>query len=234
MKTSTRQHLLSRQFNFLAPKDWEGRRVHIIGCGGLGSTAAVILGKMGAPEIHLYDMDIVEDININNQFFGPANIDQPKVDAIKENVANYVGEDVCIAHNGKVEETMEFDKLDDEDIIIIGLDSNDTRRWVYTQIKEQFPPWKKLYIFDTRMGGLTFDVFFGTSQIIDKLLDETPFDKDVPDDLCTAKAIAFNTFGCSSFLGAMLRRHLVREAFQESFYHIQVCMQNNIIITRTE
>jgi len=221
---------LLRQLAFLAPEDWENRRVHIIGCGGLGSTAAIILAKMGCPEMHLYDMDTVDDVNIANQFFKPSNIGMPKVAALANNVTDYAGsEGLVYCHQGKIQDTMEIQDLEDEDIIILALDSNDVRRWFYEQVIATYPPWKKLYIFDTRMGGLTFDVYFSTNENAQEALDDTPKDEDVPDDLCTAKAIAFNVFGCSSFLAAWIRKHLKREDLQDERKHIQVCMQNDII-----
>lgn len=221
---------LLRQLAFLAPEDWEGRRVHIIGCGGLGSTAAIILAKMGCPEMHLYDMDTVDDVNLNNQFFRPSNLGMQKVTALAVNIQDYVGgEQDIYAHDGRIEDGMKLQDLEDEDIIVLALDSNNVRRWFYEQVIEKFPKWKNLYIFDTRMGGLTFDVYFSTNANAAAALEDTPEDKDVPDDLCTAKAIAFNTFGCSSFLAAMLRKHLKREDLQSARQHIQVCMQNNII-----
>lgn len=214
---------------FLSPRDWLNRRIHIIGCGGLGSTAAVILAKMGAPEVHLYDMDTVDDVNIANQFFNTENLGMNKVEAIAANMKLFSGADCGIPHHGKVEDTLDIPKIEDNDIVILALDSNDVRRWFYQQVIDTFPSWKKLNIFDTRMGGLTFDVFFSTNANAKEALEDTPEDSDVPDDLCTAKAIAFNTFGCSSFLAAMLRKHLKEEGCVSDREHIQVCMQNNIL-----
>ena len=37
---------------------------HILGCGAIGSAAATQLARMGGVEFHLYDRDIVEDVNI--------------------------------------------------------------------------------------------------------------------------------------------------------------------------
>lgn len=184
---------------------------------------------MGAPEVHLYDMDTVDDVNIANQFFGPDNLGQHKVDALASNMQMMTGADCGIPHHGTVEETMNIPELEDNDIVILAVDSNDVRRWFYQQVIDTFPSWKKLNIFDTRMGGLTFDVFFSTNATAQAALDDTPPDGDVPDDLCTAKAIAFNTFGCASFLAAMLRKHLKEEGCYDAREHIQACMQNNII-----
>ena len=37
---------------------------HLLGCGAIGSSAALQLARMGADHFHLYDRDIVEDVNI--------------------------------------------------------------------------------------------------------------------------------------------------------------------------
>ena len=37
---------------------------HMLGCGAIGSSAAMQLIRMGAMSFHLYDSDVVEDVNI--------------------------------------------------------------------------------------------------------------------------------------------------------------------------
>ena len=37
---------------------------HILGCGAIGSSAALQIARMGATQFCLYDMDKVEEVNI--------------------------------------------------------------------------------------------------------------------------------------------------------------------------
>lgn len=74
---------LSKSFEFFNP-DKLKERVHIVGCGSVGSTVAELLARFGITKISLYDFDIVEPYNIVNQMFVQRQIGMPKVEAVKE------------------------------------------------------------------------------------------------------------------------------------------------------
>ena len=59
---------LSKSYDFFKPEMLNGR-VHIIGCGAIGSTVAEMLTRFGITKITLYDFDDVEAHNIANQMF---------------------------------------------------------------------------------------------------------------------------------------------------------------------
>ena len=59
---------LSKSYEFFKPDMLESR-VHIIGCGAIGSTVAENLVRFGITKITLYDFDTVEAHNIANQMF---------------------------------------------------------------------------------------------------------------------------------------------------------------------
>lgn len=61
-------------------------RVGIAGCGGLGSTLAVILARTGIGSLLLVDYDIVEPSNLNRQQFFIDQIGELKVMALAENL----------------------------------------------------------------------------------------------------------------------------------------------------
>lgn len=74
---------LSKSYEFFQPDRVTGR-IHIIGCGSVGSTVAELLTRLGLTKITLYDMDKVEEHNLANQMFTTANIHQEKVLAVAE------------------------------------------------------------------------------------------------------------------------------------------------------
>ena len=71
---------LSKSYDFFQPSMADGR-IHIIGCGSVGSALAELLVRYGLKEITLYDFDIVEPKNIVNQMFTAADIGKEKVKA---------------------------------------------------------------------------------------------------------------------------------------------------------
>ena len=54
---------------------------HVIGCGAIGSHVCEELARLGVPEVHIYDFDIVNAHNITNQMFRFNDIGASKVDA---------------------------------------------------------------------------------------------------------------------------------------------------------
>lgn len=72
---------LSKSYDFFKPEMLKGK-VHIIGCGSVGSTVAENLARFGVTEMVLYDFDIVEAHNIVNQMFTQEDIGKTKLDAL--------------------------------------------------------------------------------------------------------------------------------------------------------
>jgi molybdopterin/thiamine biosynthesis adenylyltransferase len=72
---------LSKSYDFFKPESVK-ERIHIIGCGSVGSTAAELLARFGLTKLVLYDFDKVEPKNIANQMFRQEHIGQSKTDAL--------------------------------------------------------------------------------------------------------------------------------------------------------
>lgn len=61
-----------------------GATVGIIGLGGLGSNAAMMLARAGIRRFVLADFDNVEESNLNRQLYFPDQLGRPKFDALPE------------------------------------------------------------------------------------------------------------------------------------------------------
>lgn len=72
---------LSKSYDFFKPEKHK-HRIHIIGCGSVGSTVAENLVRCGVTNLSLYDFDTVEAHNLANQMFREEHIGQPKVEAV--------------------------------------------------------------------------------------------------------------------------------------------------------
>lgn len=62
-------------------------KIAIVGCGGLGSNAASNLVRAGFTNLLIIDFDVVNESNLNRQFYFQDQIGKRKTDAIKENLS---------------------------------------------------------------------------------------------------------------------------------------------------
>lgn len=74
---------LSKSYDFFQPEK-DDARIHIIGCGSVGSTVAENLARCGVTKMTLWDFDDVEAHNIVNQMFRQQDIGKKKVEALKD------------------------------------------------------------------------------------------------------------------------------------------------------
>ncbi len=73
---------LVKSYEFFQPEKVTDR-IHIIGCGSVGSTIAENLARCGIKNMSLWDFDKVEEHNIVNQMFTQEDVGEFKVDALK-------------------------------------------------------------------------------------------------------------------------------------------------------
>lgn len=74
---------LSKSYEFFQPEKVT-ERIHIIGCGSVGSTIAENLARCGIKKMTLWDFDKVEAHNIVNQMFREADVGKTKAEALKD------------------------------------------------------------------------------------------------------------------------------------------------------
>lgn len=74
---------LSKSYEFFRP-ELVGNKIHIIGCGSVGSTVAENLARCGVKKFVLWDFDVVEPHNVANQMFTQEDVGKSKVEALKE------------------------------------------------------------------------------------------------------------------------------------------------------
>lgn len=88
-------------YEFFQPETCK-ERIHIIGCGAVGSTIAELLVRMGLTKFTLYDFDKVESHNIANQMFRQKDINREKTEALAE-IMQEINPEVEIKTVGKYE-----------------------------------------------------------------------------------------------------------------------------------
>ena len=74
---------LSKSYDFFQPEKNTGK-IHIVGCGSVGSTVAEMLARNGLTKFVLWDFDVVEPKNLANQMFRQADVGRLKVEAVRD------------------------------------------------------------------------------------------------------------------------------------------------------
>ena len=72
---------LAKSAEFFNPESLSDK-IHIIGCGSVGSTVAELLARFGLTNVSLYDFDVVEEHNLANQMFTTEDLYKPKVECV--------------------------------------------------------------------------------------------------------------------------------------------------------
>ena len=93
---------LSKSYDFFKLEEVR-ERIHIIGCGSVGSTVAELLTRFGLTKLTLYDFDTVEPKNLANQMFRQEHIRQQKSGALAcmlQEINPDIIDNLKIAHQG--------------------------------------------------------------------------------------------------------------------------------------
>lgn len=187
-----------RQYDILRQGDLQDE-VHVIGAGGIGRWTTLLLAKIGCENITVYDFDTVEDHNVASQFFKESQIGMKKVDALKENVLEQTGIEINTSEDIEDELT-----IPSESMVIIAIDTMEGR----IKLGEAFKK-KSIYIIDGRMGGLSFEIYSGLSDMYSKSLIAP---ENVSHDACTAKSISFNCAVIAGFIVNFFKKAIKNES----------------------
>lgn len=72
---------LAKSFEFFDPETCTDK-IHLIGCGSVGSSVAELLARFGLKNVNLYDFDVVEEHNLANQMFTTEDLYKEKTEGI--------------------------------------------------------------------------------------------------------------------------------------------------------
>lgn len=113
-----RQTTLS-EFGELSQQKLSASKVVIIGCGGLGSIAAVYLSSSGIGRIHLIDYDVVEISNLHRQvFYKTDDIGELKSRVLAEHIKSITPFSQVTFSTEAVTKKNIFESIDDFDVVV--------------------------------------------------------------------------------------------------------------------
>jgi molybdopterin/thiamine biosynthesis adenylyltransferase len=185
---------------------------HILGCGAIGSSAALQIARMGAEQFCLYDMDKVEEVNIGVSQYTYDDIDKPKVTALANHLRT-LGVFTINEINGRF---TEFKPQGENDIVILGFDSMSSRLEAVEALFS-IPGVKPLYIIDGRMGAEHYQQYVFDKPTVSKYKNTWYSDEAGSPEPCNAKATSY----CSNLSGSMIantiRKLVMKQPFNRSF-----------------
>jgi molybdopterin/thiamine biosynthesis adenylyltransferase len=185
---------------------------HILGCGAIGSSAALQIARMGADQFCLYDMDKVEEVNIGVSQYTFNDVDKPKVEALH----NHLMALGVFKVNTYNERFSEFYPQGIKDIAILGFDSMSARLQAVEALFS-IPGVKPLYIIDGRMGAEHYQQYVFDRPTVSKYKKTWYSDESGSPEPCNAKATSY----CSNLSGSMIantiRKLVTEQPFNRSF-----------------
>jgi len=189
--------------------NYDNYTYHILGCGAIGSAAAIQIARMGGKEFFLYDMDRVSIENVGVSQYNLLDVEKRKVDALKRHLEDINEVKVTAVHG-------EFKQYQPQgsDIIVLGFDSMQARLDATTNVLKYKQP---EYIIDGRMGAEHYQQYTFKKPTMKKYLTSWYSDEEGSEEPCNSKATAY----CSSFSGVMIantiRKICAEQPYQGKF-----------------
>ena len=129
-----------------------GKRVGIIGLGGLGSNIAMMLARAGVDSFRLADSDHVSLENLNRQHYFPRHIGQKKTEALAEQLWELDGTIQLELLDRQIEEPDLEDFCHDCAIIVEAVDDAATKAMLYSWFVRREP--SAWLVTASGLGGL--------------------------------------------------------------------------------
>jgi molybdopterin/thiamine biosynthesis adenylyltransferase len=177
--------------------------IRLIGIGGIGSMAAILLSKMSDSEIQVYDDDRVEEVNIATQFYRTEDVRRNKVIAISEIAGQFSDSASFIPVPERYPSTSQNPAW----MVISGVDSIASRKAIWQDLRIA-NDWK--WYLDARMGAEKFELYCVSRDDTDwysSLLSHQQ-DELIPDEPCTAKATFYTAAMAAGHIGKTIRKIL--------------------------
>ena len=183
----------------------------IIGAGGIGSFTTLTLAKMGFENITVLDDDTVEEHNIPNQFYRYQDLEEPKVEALKNIVEEFSNTTIDYEPIRFTKDTL----IEFQGLWIMAVDNMDTRKNIYNLAYKHHN--LITGIIDGRMGGQQAEVYTVNMQdrmeraAYNNTLWEEAETAQIP---CTERAVIYNVLWIASTIANSARLLLEKKPYR--------------------
>jgi sulfur carrier protein ThiS adenylyltransferase len=113
--------------------------VGIAGLGGLGSTVAITLARIGVGTLILVDFDVVEPSNLNRQQYSVSQIGMPKVEALLENISRINPYVRLQPFNEKLDQSNVERIFRDAAVVVEAFDRAEEKAMLINVVSEKMP-----------------------------------------------------------------------------------------------
>ena len=110
-------------------------RVGIAGAGGLGSNCAVALARCGIGTLVLSDFDIIEEPNLNRQYYFTDQVGMMKTVALKENISRINPGVIVIIHQKRLDMKNIPEIFSGCDVIVEAFDRSDMKEMLIETVQ---------------------------------------------------------------------------------------------------
>jgi molybdopterin/thiamine biosynthesis adenylyltransferase len=211
MKSTIQESPISKRYEGIVNNLHE-YSFHILGCGAIGSSAAVQLARSGAINFFLYDMDIVEDVNIGVSQYDIRHVGLPKVDALSQLLQD-INPEVQIEVLDRY--FCEYLYNGEKDIAILAFDNMDARlEAVEILCKTKQCP--KL-IIDGRMGAEHYQQYLFEKPTVKKYQETWYSNAEMASEPCNMKATTYCSYMSGSFIANSVRKYATKQPFNGNF-----------------
>jgi molybdopterin/thiamine biosynthesis adenylyltransferase len=188
-----------RQWGMIDTERLHSTPIKVIGTGSVGSFTTLALVKMGARIVEVFDDDLIDEVNISNQFFRIKDIGEYKVDALQSLISDFEGVSIT---NHPAKCTGEEDL---SGIVIVALDSMLPRKRIWNGVKNN----DKVELFiDPRMGGRVSRIYAVDPKTGAEAYEKTLYtDDESAPERCTERTIIYNVLGIASMICKLIEDH---------------------------
>lgn len=113
--------------------------VGIAGCGGLGSNCAVALARVGVGKLIIADFDVIEESNLNRQYYFHHQIGEKKVFCLQKNIKLINPITEVIAHDLTLHSENILELFENCDVIVEAFDKAEMKKIIAETIIEHWP-----------------------------------------------------------------------------------------------
>ena len=184
--------------------------IHILGCGAVGSNAALALVRMGGNRFILYDMDEVSDENIGVSAYLPEHIKKTKVEALADMLKTIEPDIEVESRHGEF--TVAGFKPRGDDHVLVSFDSMETRM----EVAKAVCNFSVSLFVDSRMGAETLQMYSFENPTLEQYKAYWYPDKDADEEPCTRKATFYCAVVAGAYAASMVRKSIMNQPIAES------------------